>query len=118
MFDLFNLIPADEKAAIHNYINEWAVENENYVGDNEYFKYYNKNKPKLYRLLGQKFIHKIPFTYVKPEPILSEELRNFRWSDLVTKLISDIFIYRPENVSDKEFREMCDDLFLSSDFTS
>ena len=66
MFDLFNLIPADEKATIHNYINEWAVEIENYVGDNEYFKYYNKNKPKLYRLLGQKFIHKIPFTYVKP----------------------------------------------------
>ena len=71
MFDLFNLIPADEKATIHNYINEWAVEIENYVGDNEYFKYYNKNKPKLYRLLGQKLIHKIPFTYIKPEPILS-----------------------------------------------
>ena len=112
MFDLFNLIPADEKAAIHNYINEWAVEIENYVGDNEYFKYYNKNKPKLYRLLGQKFIHKIPFTYVKPEPILSEELRNFRWSNLVIKLESDIFAHKPESVPTRVFQTMCDDLFL------
>lgn len=111
MFDLFNLIPADEKAAIHNYISEWAVEIENYVGDNEYFKYYNKNKPKLYRLLGQKFIHKIPFTYVKPELFLNEELKNFFYNSSFYELMKTVKKNRPESVPNEEFLEMYEDLF-------
>lgn len=75
MLNLYNELSNLDKERIKNYIIKYSGATEkNYLGNEEYLKYWTKCKPHLYHLLGGNLIYKFPISIKKPSAILDEEL--------------------------------------------
>ena len=59
--NLYNLLSEQDKRRMENYVTTHGIIPELYIGNEKFFKNWALSKPKLYHLLGNKFIHKIPF---------------------------------------------------------
>jgi hypothetical protein len=77
MFNLFNVIPAEDKVKIHNYINAYGVYQDKFLGD-EWFSDWSKNKIKLYKLLGNNLIYKKSIKIKKSKDLLGQQIDDLR----------------------------------------
>jgi len=73
MIDLYNELSDLDKKRIENYLSKWGSPRE-MISVPEYLEYWNKNKQKLYKLLGNQMIYSCPFSYDKPQAQISHEI--------------------------------------------
>lgn len=75
MFNLLQVLTSEQRERIENYIGCMALGDMNkFIGLDEWLKYWSVEKIKLYKLLGNSFTYKVPFTYNKNENILTNEI--------------------------------------------
>jgi len=73
MFNLINELPAEDKQKIEKYISLYGTKH-NFIGLDAWLTDWAKNKIKLYKLLGNSFIYKIPYQYEKDEKELDKQM--------------------------------------------
>ena len=83
MFNLVNMLPAEDKEKITKYVELWGAA-EHFIGVDKWLADWGMSKIKLYKLLGNSFIYKAPFKYEKTK----EELK----TQLYTLMDNDPFI--------------------------
>ena len=76
MFDLFDALTEEDKVKINNYISLHGAREE-VMPLKDWLVNWSKNKVKLYKLLGNQLIHKIPYEINKPEIELAREFQDF-----------------------------------------
>ena len=74
MFNLYSLLTPLDNKRIENYINRFATKN--YIGNEKYLEEWGKNNIKLYKLLGNQLIYKMPITIKKPDEALESDLHS------------------------------------------
>ena len=74
--NLIDKLSLEDKAKIENYIDIYGVNKENFIGIEKWLQNWSHSKQKLYKLLGNKFIHKINFRYIKDNYELKHEVCN------------------------------------------
>lgn len=109
MLNLFDYLSEKDNKIIENYINLYGVE-EGYIGNEEYLKYWNDCNKKLFHLLGGKLIHKVDFTYNKPESVLLSEMYKLMSESEFKKVIADIKLNNPDS---SDFEHVYDTIFYS-----
>jgi hypothetical protein len=72
---LFNQLTELDKKRIDNYLSKWGVMGE-HIPPEDYLSFWDKNKRKMFKLLGNKFIYSCPFQYEKPKVEIKRELTN------------------------------------------
>lgn len=75
MLNLLDKLPSEDKITFEKYVREYGYQGA-YIGNEKYLSFWSHSKKKLYFLLGNKFIHKIPFHYVKSASELKKEIEN------------------------------------------
>ena len=75
--NLYELLPEHEKKVMDNYITEHIITPEHYIGNKVFLEHWSKSKTKLYHILGNKFVHKVPYE----KEVTLHELRQ-RMTDL------------------------------------
>lgn len=74
-FNLLNQLTKEDRVKIENYIRLYGIYKD-FIGIDEWLKYWSINKIKMYKLLGNKLIYQVPFEYNKSQDELSEQLSN------------------------------------------
>lgn len=64
--NLIDLLPKEDKALMEKYIHLYGIGEKDFIGLDEYLKYWAESKKKLYKLLGNQFQLEIPYSYEKP----------------------------------------------------
>ena len=80
MFNLREQITAEDRVKLENYINLYGV-GSHFIGVDNWLVNWANNKVKLYKLLNNQLIYKVPYTYEKPQAELREELDNLFYED-------------------------------------
>ena len=62
-----------DKKRIHNFICTWGTTEDEFVGVDEYLRYWAKNNTKLYHMLGNQLMVSMPFEYEKENDEIREE---------------------------------------------
>ena len=65
MLKLLEQLTELDKQRIHNFICTWGTIEEEFIGVDEYLKYWAKNNTKLYHMLGNQLSVSVPFSYEK-----------------------------------------------------
>lgn len=78
-FNLIDQLTKEDKIKIENYIYLYGTKT-NFIGIDEWLKYWSINKIKMYKLLGNQMIYRVPFKYEKS----NEEINN-QLSELLNK---------------------------------
>ena len=73
MFNLTKVLPAEDKEKIKKYITLFGTDI-NFIGADEWLQWWGIEKIKLYKLLGNKFIHYIDFEYTKNDEEVEDEI--------------------------------------------
>lgn len=73
MFNLTQVLPAEDRKKIENYIDLFGT-NINFIGVDEWLQWWGTEKIKLYKLLGNKLIHSIDFECVKTDREMSNTI--------------------------------------------
>lgn len=73
--ELLNVLTEEDKYKISNFVKRFGKSNGNFIGCEEWLKYWSKEKVTLYHLLGDQLIRKIPFSYEKTHEEKKEEFR-------------------------------------------
>ena len=82
--DLVSKLSNEDKQRITNYITTWGIQEKDFIGIDKYLEQWSHAKQKLYKLLGNQFIVKVPYnlkTLGVVDPDFSEfvyEKNNFR----------------------------------------
>ncbi len=63
MFNLYNQLTKEDKDKIEQYIYNYGIVKNYYLGTEKWLQYWSTEKIKLYKLLNNQFILKIPFSY-------------------------------------------------------
>ena len=100
-FNLINQLSIEDKVKIKNYINLYGV-SKNFIGVDEWLTYWGKEKIKLYKLLGGKVIHRIPFSCIKPKEELREEFANIYYH---SKFVNNYYDWLEKNFYSKGYNE-------------
>lgn len=72
--NLIDELSRDDKAKIVNYIDKYGISKAFFVGVDEWLEVWSHANQKLYKLLGNKFIHKFVYEYEKDKDALEREL--------------------------------------------
>ena len=75
-FNLLNQLTEEDRIKIENYIYLYGTR-ESFIGIDEWLKHWSINKIKMYKLLGNQMIYRVPFKYTKSKDELSVQLSNF-----------------------------------------
>jgi hypothetical protein len=75
-FSLYSILTEEDKTILKNYISLYGIREESFIGLEEWLKYWSKNKIKLYKLLGENLIYKIPYSYEEPVESLENKFEN------------------------------------------
>ena len=73
--NLYDMLPEHDRKVMHNYVTEHGIIPERYIGNQMFFNLWAESKTKLYHLLGNKFIHKIPYELERPISEFDDEMR-------------------------------------------
>lgn len=116
-FNLLNQLTKEDRVKIENYIHLYGVYKD-FIGIDEWLKYWSINKIKMYKLLDNKLIYRVPFEYNKSQDELNGQLSKLIWHsnfpDRLYKWLdthSDIF---PANLTDV-INSCCRHYILASD---
>ena len=63
--NLIDLLSPEDKKKIENYITLYGVHPEHFMGVENWLQDWSHANQRLYKLLGNQFIYKIPYTYNK-----------------------------------------------------
>lgn len=74
--DLIKEISAEDRTTMENYIYNYGVKKENFIGLDTWLQNWSHSNQRLFKLLGGKLIHKIDYTYAKNERDLYNEIRD------------------------------------------
>ena len=74
-FNLIDVLTPEDRTKIENYISLYGT-TENFIGLDNWLKYWSPNKIKMYKLLNNQLIYKVPFQYKKPQAELEIQIRN------------------------------------------
>ena len=80
MFNLMSQLTAEDRQKIENYISRFGVGN-SFIGLDAWLQYWATSKIKLYKMLNNSLIYKVPFECEKPTEILMDEIDDLLWSD-------------------------------------
>ena len=75
-FNLLNQLTKEDRAKIENFIRLYGTL-DNFIGIDEWLKYWSVNKIKMYKLLNNQLIYRAPFEYKKSEEELNIQVSNF-----------------------------------------
>lgn len=75
MVDLFSQLSKRDKKILENYIYFYGVNKNDFIGLEKWLSHWNHANQTLYKLLGNKLIHKVDFSYKKSRDILKKEIR-------------------------------------------
>lgn len=103
--NLIELLPIEDKKLMEKYINIYGVGEEDFIGLDEYLKYWAESNKKLYKLLGNQFQLEIPYDYEKSH---SELRLNFRKRCFSSSFFSSFrnFLYENPYSLDKEIIDL------------
>ena len=87
--NLYNLLSEHDKKVLENFVTEHIIVSEKYVGNELFLEHWAKNKTKLYHLLGNKLIHKIPYEKVISNMELEDDMRALVHADSFCKAYRD-----------------------------
>ena len=90
--NLIDKISEADKKTIENYIYTYGIKKDNFIGFNEYFSNWSHAKQKLYKLLGEELIVKIPIEYEKGDSEVRKEIQNIFYDSLFYLSYKD-FVY-------------------------
>ena len=76
MFNLINQLTNEDRTKIENYISLYGA-SDHFIGIDAWLESWAKNKIKLYKLLGNNLIYKVPYTYEMSDSELSRDLEHF-----------------------------------------
>lgn len=79
-FDLLTTLTAEDRIKIGNYIKLYGTV-EGFIGIDAWLEHWAKNKIKMYKMLGETLIKRIPFSYEKPMTELRYQVSRFLDSD-------------------------------------
>ena len=79
-FNLVNQLTQEDRAKIENYIHEYGTK-KNFIGIDSWLQYWSANKIKMYKLLGNQFIYRIPFEYHKSEEELNQQIHDLIYNE-------------------------------------
>ena len=121
--NLIDKLSAEDKETIKKYICKYEIREQDFVGVDTWLQSWSHANQKLYKLLGNQFIYKVPFEYIKAQDDIDRELKklvyhhpfmidlqNFRTSyktkgflptdilNLIFYLTDDINIYKNNKV--------------------
>ena len=65
--NLIELLPEKDKQLMTKYIHLYGIGEKDFIGLDQYLKYWAESKKKLYKLLGNQFQLEIPFSHEKSE---------------------------------------------------
>ena len=82
---LLEYLPKEDFTIIQKYIEKFAIKGDINVYD--WLKYWDRANKKLYRLLGNQFIYKIPYSQEKDSVIIQQEIQD----SLFSKPFKDIY---------------------------
>lgn len=103
--NLINQIPELDKQRMINYIDEFGINKDYFIGLDTWLQPWSHSNQKLYRLLGEKLIYKIPFEYEIDKSELSQKLDNLMnnssFVELYNEFVKKIFAEEDED-KDKE----------------
>ena len=108
MLNLYDyLTPLDNKR-IENYIKSWG--SEDYIGNKKYLRFWDKDKRKLFRLLGGKLIHSVPISIEKNDDIIEKEIRDLIRNSDLCNLMNELFYEEIDNYRDmsRDNTKLCD----------
>ncbi len=118
--DLLKELPEKDKKIFENYVCKFShVSKEDFVGVEDYLRYWSKSKVGLYKLLGNQFKVSIPFTHKKSEKELKESVKRAVGNTNFSYLLRDAtesFKFDSEMCFDKEtwerdYRDMYNYIF-------
>ena len=72
--DLYSKLSEEDKETIKNYIYTFGVKEEDFLGLEEWLQNWSHSNQKLYKLLGNQFIYKTDFSYIKELSEIREEI--------------------------------------------
>ena len=107
MLNLFEYLTEEDSNKIEVYVKKFG--SQNYIGNEEWLKYWAENKKKLFHLLDGQLIYKVPFTYSKNDNMLEEEIRNLvnshefisMYYDLIDELFSNMIEEERKNSKER-----------------
>ena len=116
-FNLLNQLTKEDRVKIENYIRLYGTYKD-FIGIDEWLKYWSVNKIKMYKLLGNKLIYRVPFEYNKSKPELASQISNFiHLSDFPDELHD--WLYTNSNIFSSNLRDIilscCRHYVLASD---
>ena len=85
-FNLIDQLTKEDKTKIENYISLYGIERDRFIGIDNWLENWAKNKIKLYKLLNNNMIYRIPFEYNKSENDLQRQIEELcKESSFITK---------------------------------
>ena len=115
-FNLYSVLPEQDKIVLTNYITEYGVEDKYFIGVKEWLKPWGVNKIKLYHLLGDRLIYSIPYEYNTPDNVIIQALEDLMWDSYHRKFINTCIdmiaeIERNDLISSIKFTSLKQGLF-------
>lgn len=106
--NLLEFLTEEDKEKISNYVKYYGGGNGAFIGVDEWLKDWAKDNKKLFKLLGNKFIVEIPYTYKKSSEMIESEIKELLESELVDNIKSEfhnvIFALEEEREIDYDTR--------------
>lgn len=96
-FNLINTLSLDDKKRIENYIYTYGTRKEDFIGLNEWLKYWSQSKIKLFKLLGNRILIKEPIVYEKTERELKFQLDKLVYKNKEETIIDVIIPWIDKN---------------------
>lgn len=78
-FNLYTILPEQDKVILTNYITEYGVSREYFMGLEKWLKPWGKDKIKMYHLLGDKLIYSAPYEYLAPDSVIINAIDDLMW---------------------------------------
>ena len=120
MFNLYSQLTTEDKDKIEQYIYNYGILKDYYLGTEKWLQYWSTEKIKLYKLLDSQFILKIPFSYNKDKKDIERDIDaliycNNEYGKFIT-LIKQIVRNLPNaDLYNNDFYELvCDMLHIDS----
>lgn len=94
--NLINLLPDEDKVLMEKFIHLYGIGEKDFIGLDEYLKYWAESKKKLYKMLGNQFQIEIPFSHEKTHFEMQyrfNSLLEHKFINTLTRAIYNEFYY-------------------------
>ena len=119
--DLINKLSDDDKQTLENYIYNYGVKKEGFIGLNKWLQPWSHSNQTLFQLLGDQLIYEIPLSYEKSKTELTSNIETELFTMPFRKSFHDFFYSRildlwNKNIIDYDTKMAFASLFNTYDF--